>query len=66
MRVSIVGGTGFVGGYLIEALLDRGHTPVVLVRPGSEDKLVRADECDVVVVERQRLAESLRSRCPAP
>lgn len=39
MRVAIIGGTGFVGGYLVEALLDAGNDVVALVRPGSEDKL---------------------------
>ena len=39
MRVSIVGGTGFVGGYLVDALLAAGHEPSVLLRPGSEHKL---------------------------
>lgn len=40
MRVAIIGGTGFVGGYLVDALLDRGHRVTVLVRPGSEGKLL--------------------------
>lgn len=39
MRVAIVGGTGFVGGYLIEALVKAGHEVACLVRPGSENKL---------------------------
>ena len=48
MQVAIVGGTGFVGGYLVDALLARGHRPVVLVRRGSESRVRRADECRVV------------------
>ena len=32
MRVFITGGTGFVGSHLVEALLDRGHDVVCLVR----------------------------------
>ena len=39
MRVAIVGGTGFVGSYLVDALLEQGHEVSVLVRPGSEDKV---------------------------
>ena len=39
MRVAIIGGTGFVGRYLVDALLDAGHQVTVLVRPGSEGKL---------------------------
>ena len=42
MRVAIIGGTGFIGSYLVEALLERQCRPVVLVRPGSERK-VRGD-----------------------
>lgn len=43
MRVAIIGGTGFVGGYLVDALLGAGHDVVTLLRPGSEDKLRRRD-----------------------
>jgi NADH dehydrogenase len=39
MRVAIIGGTGFVGGYLVDALVAAGHDVVALVRPGSEEKL---------------------------
>lgn len=45
MRVAIIGGTGFVGGYLVDALLDAGHEPALLVRPGSESKARRAGDC---------------------
>jgi nucleoside-diphosphate-sugar epimerase len=48
MRVAIFGGTGFVGGYLLEALLDAGHEPRVLVRPGSEGKVRAAGRCRLV------------------
>lgn len=39
MRVAIIGGTGFVGGYLTRALLEAGHEASLLVRPGSESKV---------------------------
>ncbi len=42
--VAIIGGTGFVGGYLIESLLDAGYSVSAMVRPGSEDKVRRARE----------------------
>ena len=48
MRTAIFGGTGFVGSYLIDALLERGHLPQVLVRPGSEHKLRQAARCHAV------------------
>ena len=49
MRVALVGGTGFVGSYLVDALLENGHKPVLLVRPGSECKVRRQSECELVV-----------------
>ena len=39
MRVAIIGGTGFVGHYLVRELLQRNHEPRLLVRPGSEDRV---------------------------
>jgi NADH dehydrogenase len=39
MRVAIIGGTGFVGRYIVDALIDAGHRVTVLARPGSEGKL---------------------------
>ena len=48
MEVAIIGGTGFVGSYLIDALLSAGLHPRVLLRPGSERKLVQPDSCTVV------------------
>ena len=47
MKTAVIGGTGFVGSYLIDALLDAGHEPHVLVRSGSEGKLHRAHECEL-------------------
>jgi dihydroflavonol-4-reductase len=32
MRVMLTGGTGFIGGHVLRALLDAGHEPVLLVR----------------------------------
>jgi NADH dehydrogenase len=42
MQVAIIGGTGFVGGYLTDALLHDGHGVSLLVRQGSENKLRHA------------------------
>ena len=47
MRVALIGGTGFVGGYLVDALLEAGHEPALLVRPGSEQKVRRPDACRI-------------------
>ncbi len=48
MRVALFGGTGFVGGYLVDALLTAGHEPSLLVRPDSQGKLRCAGECRLV------------------
>lgn len=39
MRVFVTGGTGYLGGRLIDALLDRGHRIRALSRPGSTHRL---------------------------
>jgi NADH dehydrogenase len=39
MRIAVIGATGFVGGYLVDALINRGHAVSAMVRPGSETKL---------------------------
>ena len=60
MRVAIIGGTGFVGGYLVDALLEDGNDVVALVRPGSEDKLRGGGKVATVAGElssRESLAE---------
>ncbi len=51
MRVAVFGGTGFVGSYLIDALIASNHEPSVLVRPGSEHKLRQAEHCQTIFGE---------------
>lgn len=48
MKVALFGGTGFVGGYLVDALVGAGHTPRLLVRRGSEGKVRQAERCEMV------------------
>ena len=48
MRVAIIGGTGFVGGYIVDALVRDGHQVAALVRPGSESKLRRDEAVSAV------------------
>ena len=48
MRVGIFGGTGFVGAYLIDALLARGHQPILLVRQGTGKRDALADDCELI------------------
>lgn len=48
MKVAVFGGTGYVGSYVVDRLLEHGHEPVVLVRPGSEEKLRQTAQCTVM------------------
>jgi len=48
MKVALFGGTGFVGSYIIDELLNNGHEPVVLVREGSKSKLNNSDKCKII------------------
>jgi NADH dehydrogenase len=48
MRVAIIGGTGFVGSYLTDALLNSGHSVSMLVRQGSESKLRQPEKVLIV------------------
>ena len=62
MKVALIGGTGFVGAYLVEALLGAGHEVSLLVRSGSEQKIASASACRVIngdLADKQALAETL-------
>lgn len=48
MKAAIFGGTGFVGSYLVDALLGAGYELSLLVRPGSEHKVRQAERCRLV------------------
>jgi NADH dehydrogenase len=48
MRVALFGGTGFVGSYLVDALVDHGYRPRLLVRPGSEGRVTRGHAVTLV------------------
>lgn len=48
MKVALFGGTGFVGSYVVDALVAAGHTPRCLVRRGSENKLRHPERCEQV------------------
>lgn len=67
MRVAIIGGTGFVGGYLVDALLDDGNAVVALVRPGSEEKLRDRGKVETVAgdLSSTRALAELVSGCDA-
>mgnify|MGYP001826251834 FL=1 len=49
MKVAVIGGTGFVGRYIVSALIEAGHSVALLVRPGSAGKLQCPDAVQVTV-----------------
>ena len=48
MKVAIVGGTGYVGSYVCDELIKKNHTPKILVREGSESKVIDPKKCEMV------------------
>tara|TARA_Y100000748_G_scaffold5193_1_gene4656 strand:+ start:362 stop:1288 length:927 start_codon:yes stop_codon:yes gene_type:complete len=49
MKVAVFGGTGFVGSYIIDNLIDSQYTPRILVRKKSKKKIISADKCELVI-----------------
>ncbi|MDZ7644639.1 MAG: NAD(P)H-binding protein [Woeseiaceae bacterium] len=63
MRVALFGATGFIGSYLVDALLAAGHEPAALVRPGSEHRLRQPERCLPIagtIDDRAAIAATLR------
>ena len=48
MKVALIGGTGYVGSYIIDELIKNGHTPRLLVRDGSESKVIQPEKCETI------------------
>lgn len=48
MKIALFGGTGFVGSYLVDALVEAAMTPVLLVRPGNAHRVRHSDRCESV------------------
>ena len=49
MKIAVFGGTGFVGSYIIDNLIESQYTPRILVREKSKKKIISADKCEVVI-----------------
>nr|VFK53615.1 MAG: NADH dehydrogenase [Candidatus Kentron sp. TUN]VFK60884.1 MAG: NADH dehydrogenase [Candidatus Kentron sp. TUN]VFK70098.1 MAG: NADH dehydrogenase [Candidatus Kentron sp. TUN] len=48
MKVAILGGTGYLGSYLVDALIANGHEPALLVRSKDSGKIHRAHQCTCI------------------
>jgi NADH dehydrogenase len=48
MRIALFGGTGFVGSYLVDALVAADIRPVLLVRSGHESRVRHPERCEVI------------------
>jgi nucleoside-diphosphate-sugar epimerase len=68
MKVALIGGTGFVGNYLVDELIRQAHDPVLLVRPGSESKVSIFEQtglfCQMIRLVRAGLCPPLWFRDP--
>ena len=56
MKVSLIGGTGFVGSHIIPALLAAGHVPRLLMRHPESGHGLPLDRCEVVLGDVEDLA----------
>jgi uncharacterized protein YbjT (DUF2867 family) len=48
MKVALIGGTGYVGSYICDELIANDHTPRILVREGSEAKVIAPKKCEII------------------
>ena len=51
MKTALIGGTGFVGSYIIDELIKHNMTPRLLVRHGAQSKLLQQEKCELVFGE---------------
>jgi NADH dehydrogenase len=67
MKVALIGGTGYVGSYIIDELIENNFTPRILVRKESHSKVIQPDKCEMIngdVEDEEALRETL-SGCEA-
>ena len=48
MKVALIGGTGYVGSYICDELIANDHIPRILVREGSESKVIAQKKCELI------------------
>jgi len=62
-NIAVFGGTGFVGSYIINELVANGYSSKVLVREGSENKLVQTEHCSIIsgeISSIEKIKETIR------
>ena len=67
MKVAVIGGTGYVGSYITDELIANDITPRLLVREGSESKVLQPDKCEIVIgdVENNEVIQNILDGCEA-
>ena len=67
MKVTVIGGTGYVGSYITDELIANYITPRLLVRDGSESKVLQPDKCEIVIgdVENDEAVQDTLDGCEA-
>ena len=67
MKVALIGGTGYVGSYITDELIKNGHTPRLLVRNGSEHKVMQPEKCEIVAgdIDNEVAIKSTLEECDA-
>ena len=48
MKVALFGATGFVGSYIVDELISQGMEANLMVREGSENKLLQKEKCRII------------------
>lgn len=66
MKVAVTGASGFLGAYVVEELVARGHEVVVLARDPSRLSASTASKCRIVQLDLAKLAEGTFKRLGSP
>ena len=48
MKVALFGATGFVGSYILDELISQGMEANLMIREGSENKLLQKEKCRII------------------
>ena len=67
MKLAILGGSGFIGNYIVDECLNSGHEPHVLLRPQNASKLIQSEKCIVYSghIENEPVIDEMMSNADA-